>query len=287
MEHPPPTQLWSDPGSANKSIPFPTEETPEPETHGLAGNVTESITGQGSLKNVIALQWKLCPASPAAPCLGNKLRGSGCCHGSKLNGRSNKYHCRKKKKNQTLFTLMSAQQGLYTRGGGRGGLSATELLPTGCPRWPRPLEAAEPAFMKEEVARPVSGEEEAWHRGGCRWVQWTPFHMGYPPVCEACLPLYLPPASSMLLLPTPSSLICQRLASVLPSLLLRSALRLGQEKVLRSVCSPVEGQECGGVWESAQYSVRLQQVGRARGPGAGGGSPMCEGGQGSGGKDIR
>lgn len=52
------------------------------ETHGLAGNVTESITGQGSLKNVIALQWELCPASPAAPCIGNKLSGSGYCHSS-------------------------------------------------------------------------------------------------------------------------------------------------------------------------------------------------------------
>lgn len=37
------------------------------ETPGLAGNVAESITGQGSLKNVIALQLKVHPASPAAP----------------------------------------------------------------------------------------------------------------------------------------------------------------------------------------------------------------------------
>lgn len=44
------------------------------ETRGLAGNVIEPITGQGSLKNVIALPWSLNSAPPAAPCAGNKLR---------------------------------------------------------------------------------------------------------------------------------------------------------------------------------------------------------------------
>lgn len=79
MENPPTTQLCGvtigyDHGSLQISQYCSPQMKPQStEAHGLAGNVTESITGQGSLKNVIALQLKLHPASPAAPCIEDKL----------------------------------------------------------------------------------------------------------------------------------------------------------------------------------------------------------------------
>lgn len=77
------------------------------ETRGLAGNVIEPITGQGSLKNVIALQLRLHPASPAAPCTGNKFCVAPAVATADRSPASPVNTIAAKQKNQTPFTLAS------------------------------------------------------------------------------------------------------------------------------------------------------------------------------------
>lgn len=92
------------------------------------------------------------------------------------------------KKNQSPD--VSPTRSLYSEG-----LSATELLPTGCPRWPRSLEAAEPAFVKKEMGQANVRSGGSMAQGRVPLGTMDPFPHGLSP-CEACLPLSLSPSSS-------------------------------------------------------------------------------------------
>lgn len=95
----------------------------------------------------------------------------------------------------------------------------------------------------------MSGVEEAWHRGGCRWVQWAPFHMGCPLVRHAgSSPVPLQrhaPASHAFVPHLPETGICpaSSASAVCRETRARKGLAVGVQ--------PREGQQCGGAWESA------------------------------------
>lgn len=113
VENPPATRhcgetVGYDHGSVQRSQSCCPQVKPwSTEAHGLPGNVTESITSQGSLKNVIALQLKLHPASPAAPCIGNKLCVAPAIATAINETNSSVNSTASKQKNQNPFALTS------------------------------------------------------------------------------------------------------------------------------------------------------------------------------------